>query len=138
MLSELCTSDSTIFMTQDKNTENEKIVANGEMQMQKNLIDDRRFEGRIRGTQMDDGSLTMTYSAIVTGKDQKKIVRVSFERGAKSGGVERAEAILPDCKVTKQNGFTNEEIFQLEQYLTQSKDDIMQKAKVISNPLNWL
>lgn len=105
----------------------------------------------------------MTYSAVVTGKDQKKMVRVTFERpatDAKSTGVrstkasdsgtgkvsapktditiDRAEAILPDCKITKQSGFTADEINQLEQYLLQNKDDIISKAKVISNPLNWL
>lgn len=82
---------------------------------------------------MDDGSLTMTYSAIVTDKDQKKQVRVTFERKSDS-----AEAILPDCKITNQSGFTEEEIAQLELYLTMNKDDILSKAKVISNPLNWL
>ena len=86
---------------------------------------------------MNDGSLTMTYSAVVTGKDQRKMVRVSFERLV-NGITERAEAILPDCKITKQNGFTPDEITQLEQYLIQNKDDIISKAKVISNPLNWL
>ncbi len=112
---------------------------------------------------MNDGSLTMTYSAVVTGKDQKKMVRVTFERPAAGstgemtgtytrktlGGraaagantkdkIDRAEAILPDCKITKQSGFTADEISQLEQYLLQNKDDIISKAKVISNPLNWL
>ena len=107
---------------------------------------------------MSDGSLTMTYSAVVTGKDQKKMVRVTFERPATetksakvsdSGtgkvfvpktdtAIDRAEAILPDCKITKQSGFTADEISQLEQYLLQNKDDIISKAKVISNPLNWL
>lgn len=86
---------------------------------------------------MNDGSLTMTYSAVVTGKDQRKMVRVSFERLV-NGITEHAEAILPDCKITKQNGFTPDEITQLEQYLAQNKDDIISKAKVISNPLNWL
>ena len=86
---------------------------------------------------MNDGSLTMTYSAVVTGKDQRKMVRVSFERLV-NGITEQAEAILPDCKITKQNGFTPDEITQLEQYLIQNKDDIISKAKVISNPLNWL
>ena len=112
---------------------------------------------------MNDGSLTMTYSAVVTGKDQKKMVKVTFERpaavetstGMKSKAsdlgngkkvsaprpeiaIDRAEAILPDCKITKQSGFTADEISQLEQYLLQNKDDIISKAKVISNPLNWL
>ena len=34
---------------------------------------------------MSDEEMRMTYSAIVTGKDNKKMVRVSFERNGKNG-----------------------------------------------------
>ena len=83
-------------------------------------------------------SLTMTYSAIVTGKDQKKIVRVQFERPDSNGAVDTAEGILPDCRIVAQNGFSSEEITQLQQYMQANLEDIMSKAKVISNPLKWL
>jgi hypothetical protein len=80
----------------------------------------------------------MTYSAIVTGKDQKKVVRVSFERPKEKNVSDTAEGILPDCRITKCSGFSDEEVSQLEQYLKANLDDIMSKAKVISNPLKWL
>lgn len=91
-------------------------------------------------------ALTMTYSAIVTGKDQKKIVRVQFERPAEGGTSTRsasnvmdsAEGLLPDCKIVSHNGFSEEEIQQLETYLQANLEDIMSKAKIISNPLKWL
>ena len=88
-------------------------------------------------------SLTMTYSAIVTGKDQKKIVLVQFERPAAGGTgaakiLDTAEGLLPDCKIVSQKGFTSEEILQLENYMQANLEDIMSKAKIISNPLKWL
>lgn len=90
-----------------------------------------------KGENMND-SLTMTYSAIVTGKDQKKMVRVRFERENNSGGADFAEGIIPDCSIQSQSGFSDDEVFQLEQYLKANMEDIRQKAKVISNPLKWL
>lgn len=85
---------------------------------------------------MADQSMTMTYSAIVRDKDNKKIVRVKFERIQK-GNAEIAEGILPDCKIVSQNGYSAEEISGLEEYLRGNLEDIMAKAKVISNPLKW-
>ncbi len=83
-------------------------------------------------------SLTMTYSAIVTGKDQKKMVRIRFERTNENGGTDFAEGMIPDCKIQSQSGFSDGEVFQLEQYMQANQNDIKQKAKVISNPLKWL
>jgi hypothetical protein len=86
---------------------------------------------------MPDNEMKMTYSAIVAGKDNKKVVRVSFEReGAQ--GKEIAEGVVPEAKIVKQNGFTEDEIKSLEEYLKSNADDIIAKAKVISNPLKWL
>ena len=86
---------------------------------------------------MSDNEMKMTYSAVVTGKDNKKVVRVSFER---DNGTEKeiAEGIIPEGKIVKQNGYTQEEIESLEEYLKSNSDDIIAKAKVISNPLKWL
>ena len=81
--------------------------------------------------------LTMTYSAILQDKDNKKIVRVSFERN-RNGKKEVAEAVLPQCSVVRQNGYSDEEITVLEEYMKNNLDDIMGKAKIISNPLKWL
>ena len=78
----------------------------------------------------------MTYSAIVRDKNNKKIVRVKFERENK-GSSEIAEGLLPDCRIVSQNGYSAEEVAGLEEYLRGNLDDIMAKAKVISNPLKW-
>ena len=86
---------------------------------------------------MADGNMTMTYSAIVRDKDNHKIVRVKFER-ENYGLSEVAEGLLPDCKIVSQNGYSGEEIEGLEEYLRGNLEDIMAKAKVISNPLKWL
>ncbi|MCR5669999.1 MAG: hypothetical protein K6G10_03260 [Butyrivibrio sp.] len=86
---------------------------------------------------MADNEMTMTYSAIVRDKDNKKLVRVQFTRKGPKGP-EIAEGILPACKIEKQKGYSPEEISALETYLKGNCDDIMAKAKVISNPLKWL
>ena len=85
---------------------------------------------------MADGDMTMTYSAIVHDKDNKKVVHVKFERTGKNG-TEVAEGVLPECRIISHNGYSNEEIKHLEEYLKGNLDDFMSKAKVISNPLKW-
>ena len=74
--------------------------------------------------------LTFTYSGIVT-KENKKVVSVRFERNA-GPHKEYAEGILPDCNILKAEGFSEQEIEQLEIYLMQNADDIMKKAKEMS------
>lgn len=80
--------------------------------------------------------MKMTYSAIVTGQDGKKMVRVQFDR-VKDGVPGTAEGVLPEGKIVKQDGFAKEEVLALEIYLSQNADEIMKKAKVISNPMHW-
>lgn len=53
----------------------------------------------------------LTHSGIFA-KDGRRCVSVRFERGR-----DVAEAILPACRVTKNEGFTDEEVRGLEQYL---------------------
>jgi hypothetical protein len=86
---------------------------------------------------MTDESMKMTYSAILRNKDNKKIVRVIFERGSEPN-VQRAEGVLPDCVIDHQNGYSAEEISSLEEYMKSNLSEIMDRAKVISNPLKWL
>ena len=85
---------------------------------------------------MADESMKMTYSAILRDKSNRKIVRVTFERGM-GENVQTAEGILPDCKIQHQSGFSGEEIASLEAYMKENLNDIMDRAKVISNPLKW-
>ena len=70
--------------------------------------------------------MTMTYSGIVTA-DGKKKISVTFDaRDA------YAEASIPDCKVTRSRGFTEDEIIVLEKYLQMNQVEIAKKAKDIS------
>jgi hypothetical protein len=86
---------------------------------------------------MADGEMKMTYSAIVRDKDNKRIVRVMFER--KNGSLlETAEGLVPEGKIVKSSGFSPDEIKQLESYLWENSQSIMDEAKKISNPLKWL
>ncbi len=86
---------------------------------------------------MSDSGMTMTYSAIVRDKDNKKIVHVEFTRNGEKG-LEVAKGLLPECKIISHNGYSAEEIAKLEEYLRGNLDIFMDKAKVISNPLKWL
>ena len=86
---------------------------------------------------MTGSDVTMTYSAILRDKNNNKIVRVQFERLGESGK-ELAEGVIPDCVIVRQNGYTEDEARWLEEYLRDNLDDIMERAKVISNPLKWL
>lgn len=70
----------------------------------------------------------LTHSGIFA-KDGRRCVSVRFERGR-----DVAEAILPACRVTKNEGFTDEEVRGLEQYLESKNDEIFAKAKEI-NPI---
>ena len=86
---------------------------------------------------MINSDITMTYSAILRDKNNRKIVRIQFERSGESGK-ELAEGLIPDCVIVRQNGYTAEEVQWLEEYLGDNIDDIMEKARAISNPLKWL
>lgn len=78
--------------------------------------------------------LTFTYSGILT-KENQKVVSVRFERIV-NGKKEFAEGILPKCDIIKSEGFLEEEIENLEVYLMENVDDIMNKAKQISKFTN--
>ena len=86
---------------------------------------------------MVDSEITMTYSAILRDKAGNRVIRVQFERNTDSGK-EIAEGLLPDGVIQRQNGFSDEEIRDLEEYLKNNSDDIFSRAKEISNPLKWL
>lgn len=68
----------------------------------------------------------MTYSGIVAAGGRKK-VSVTFEDGTCI-----AEGSIPDCKITKNSGFTEDEIVVLEKYLQMNQMEIINKAKEIS------
>ncbi len=83
----------------------------------------------------ENQEVTMTYSAIVT-KNNKKAVCVRFER-PQAMKIDYAEAILPECDVVKQDGFTSGEVEQLENYLKMNRKEILENAKGLSNIMHW-
>ena len=80
-------------------------------------------------------TLTMTYSSLLT-KNGRKAICVRFERN-NSADTDYVEAILPECKITKQKGFSEDEITQLQLYLKFNKDEILKSAKQITGFMNW-
>lgn len=65
----------------------------------------------------------LTHSGIFA-KDGRRCVSVRFERGR-----DVAEAILPACRVTKNEGFTDEEVRGLEQYLESKMMRFLQRQR---------
>jgi hypothetical protein len=80
---------------------------------------------------MEDSELRMTHSCVLS-RGKEKIVRVTFEDGSSY-----AEGILPSGEIEKHQGFTNDEIQQLEIYLKLNKEDILKKAKAITGITHW-
>lgn len=72
--------------------------------------------------------LKMTVSGIVP-KDGRPNIYVVFEEGGR-----KAEGMVPDCVITSQKGFTDEEVKMLELYMKQEQDTIRALAKDI-NPI---
>lgn len=70
--------------------------------------------------------MKMTYTSVLT-KDGKPYISLYFERGE-----DNCEASVPDCVITKNNGFNDEEIEALEYYLRANKQTIIDNSKNIS------
>jgi hypothetical protein len=87
------------------------------------------------GDKMNQGEIKFTYSAVLN-KGEKKIIRVRFERG-QAAELNYAEGIIPDCKIEKQQGFSAQEVEQMESYLEAEKENIIQEAKKLNNILHW-
>ena len=75
--------------------------------------------------------LKMTVSGFVP-KDGRKSVYVVFEDGKR-----KAEGYVPDCVITQNIGFEEDEIKVLELYMKQNQDQIREIAKAI-NPIKAL
>ena len=80
--------------------------------------------------------INMTQTGFLTSKAGKRFIRVDFSR-PRGKGIDTAEGILPGGRILKQNGFTEKEIESLEQYLKKNKEEIVKRAKELSNPLHW-
>lgn len=84
---------------------------------------------------MRNNDVSFTYSAVVR-KNNRNAISVRFER-KKPGKTNYAEGWVPGCKIEKQEGFSPEEIEQMEEYLRSEKDNIIQGAKELNNIKNW-
>ena len=85
---------------------------------------------------MGKGEVTFTYSGVLT-RNNRKLIRVRFERKG-DFGIDFAEGKIPECKIEKQNGFSQEEIRQMEEYLESEKENIIHEAKKLNNIKNLL
>ncbi len=72
--------------------------------------------------------ITLDISGVVE-KDGKKIARIRFSRGE-----DFAEGYIPDCVLTKVQGFTDKEASQLVDYLRANLTEFKKRAAGI-NPL---
>ena len=73
--------------------------------------------------------MNMLISGVTTTKDGKNQAHVRFDEGERF-----AEGIIPECRITKQNGFSNDEIRQLENYLRANLTSLKKEAAKI-NPI---
>lgn len=76
--------------------------------------------------------VNMMVSSIIT-KGDRRFVRVSFIRGK-----DYAEGIVPDNLIEKSEGFSDEEVQKLTEYLSANQADIMERARKINPIRNWL
>ena len=75
--------------------------------------------------------ITLDISGVVE-KDGKKIAHIRFSRGE-----DYAEGYIPDCVITKSEGFTEDEVLNLIDYLKANLTDLKKRAARI-NPLTGL
>lgn len=80
---------------------------------------------------MSDKDVNFMYSSVVA-KDGKPYISVMFERGC-----DCAEGSVPDCRISKNKGFSKEEVEHLEGYLQEHKKEIIQNAKNITGVRHW-
>jgi hypothetical protein len=73
-----------------------------------------------------DGSVEINVSSVFE-KDGKKLAYVSFRDGDRT-----AEGTIPDCLLTKNEGFTKEETEQLEAYMKQELKTLKEMASGVN------
>lgn len=74
----------------------------------------------------DAHKIKMTHSSVLN-KQGKPFVSVMIEREK-----DCAEGSVPECRITKSQGFDEEEIRELEEYLRNHGQEIIEEAKKIS------
>lgn len=104
----------------------------GKVILKKKVIRESDESENIKNDTSSQSQIPEDVNMLVTGllhKNGKSFVRVSFLRGK-----DWAEGIVPDAKIEKSEGFTEEEVSKLEAYLLEQKAMIMDQAKGV-NPL---
>ncbi len=81
--------------------------------------------------------LEMTQTGLLTSKSGKTFIRIYFVRKGANGKEASAEGIIPGYKIMKSEGFEPDEIAALEFYIKQNREDIVLRAKKLSNPWYW-
>ena len=81
--------------------------------------------------------LSMTQTGLLNSKSGKPFIRIYFSRKSKNG-TDTAEGIIPGYKILKSEGFEEDEIAALEFYIKHNREEIVKRAKVLSNPMHWL
>ena len=76
--------------------------------------------------------IKMMVSGVTTAKDGSKVAYVYFSEGAKS-----AEIIIPDCKIIHNQGFSEQEIEEMNLYVRENLKTLKEEAVKI-NPLTAL
>ncbi len=79
----------------------------------------------------DINEIKLTHSSILSVQG-KPYVSVRFDRD-----MDFAEGSIPDAKIVKSSGFTEDEIAKLEHYLTENAKDLFIRAKDISGITHW-
>lgn len=104
----------------------------GKVILKKKVIRESDESENIKNDTSSQSQIPEDVNMLVTGllhKNGRSFVRVSFLRGK-----DWAEGIVPDAKIEKSEGFTEEEVSKLEAYLLEQKVMIMDQAKGV-NPL---
>ena len=77
-------------------------------------------------------TVRLTHSSVLF-KDGKPFVSVLFEDGDKS-----AEGRIPECTISINNGFSEAEKADFEEYMRENKTDIIDAAKKITGITHWM
>ena len=80
-------------------------------------------------------NITMSYSGILT-KNNKPYISVRFER-QNANAVDFIESGIPSCEIINSQGFSSDEIHQIQDYLKDNKFSIIEKARGVGNILSW-
>ncbi len=89
----------------------------------------------MKENKMQNGEVKFTYSSVLR-KNNRNAISVRFEREYPERK-DYAEGWIPECKIEQQEGFTAEEIEQMEEYLKKEKHNIIEGARELNNIKNW-